>query len=606
MKDFNIQEELKKLPTSPGVYFMHNKRDEIIYVGKAINLKNRVRQYFQSSRNKTAKIQKMVSHIAWFEYIMTDSELEALILESNMIKKHQPRYNTMLKDDKNYPYIKVTVEEDFPRILMARTRKNDKAKYFGPYMSVDSVKETISLLQKIFKIRTCKQQTFRNTTRACLNYHIGQCEAPCMKKVSKEVYKKRIDKVIEFLNGKNYQEVVEVLTQNMLEASQNLDFEKAALYRDQIQSVRTIEEKQKITTSEKEDRDILAVAHEHTDAIVQVFFVRNGRLVGRDYFHIYTDVDESDAEILESFIKQFYQGSPHIPRELFLPVELNEEELIKEWLTTKRGQAVNLVVPKKGEKQRMVQLARRNAILMLSRDRDKARREHLRTLGAARDLADILRLPSAHRIEAYDISNISGFHSVGSMVVFEDGKAKNNDYRKFKIKSVEGPNDYASMEEVLTRRFEHEADDIFGAYPNLILMDGGKGQVGIAKKVLEQMNLKIPVCGMVKDDYHRTRGLYFNDVELPIDTHSEVFKLITRVQDEAHRFAIEYHRSLRGKGQIHSILDEIPGVGTVRRREIMKKYPSIDDLKVASMNDLMEIPRMNEQTAKNIYEFFRK
>ena len=602
MQNFNITEELKKLPTSPGVYLMHNDRDEIIYIGKAINLKNRVRQYFQSSRNKTAKIKKMVSHIAWFEYILTDSELEALILESNLIKEHQPRYNTMLKDDKNYPYIKVTIQEPYPRILFARERKNDKSKYFGPYTSSESVKDTILLLHKLFKIRTCNRSLPKDIgkDRPCLNHHLNQCDAPCQGLISREDYLTHINHALDFLSGKNFKEVEENLTKKMMEASNNLDFENAASYRDQLAHVKQIEQKQKITTDSNEDRDILAVAHEGTDAIVQVFFVRNGRLLGRDHFHVYTDETESKAEILEAFIKQYYAGTPYIPKELLLCEELLDEDLIEKWLTSRRGQKVSLIVPKKGEKMRMVELAKKNAFLALSKDREKSRREHLRTLGAANELAKILNIPCAHRIEAFDISNISGFHSVGSMVVFEDGKAKSHDYRKFKIHSVDGPDDYASMYEVLTRRFHHDS------HPDLILMDGGKGQVAIAKKVLSEQHLTIPVCGMVKDDHHRTRGLYFNNIELPIDTHSEVFKLITRIQDEAHRFAIEYHRSLRSKGQVHSILDEIPGIGPTRRKALMKHYPSIDEIKKATVDELTNVPGMTQTAAKNVYEFFRR
>jgi excinuclease ABC subunit C len=602
MQDFNIQDELKKLPTSPGVYLMHNNHDEIIYIGKAINLRNRVRQYFQSSRNKTAKIQKMVSHISWFEYILTDSELEALILESNLIKEHQPRYNTMLKDDKNYPYIKVTTFEDYPRILFAREQKRDHSKYFGPYTSAESVKETILLLHKLFKIRTCHRNLPKDIgkDRPCLNHHLHQCDAPCQGFITKEEYQTHIEHALDFLSGRNYKEVEEMLIQKMMKASDELDFESAATYRDQLAHVKQIEEKQKITTSTNDDRDILAVAHEESDAIVQIFFVRNGRLIGRDHFHIYTDSEETDAQILEAFIKQFYQGSPYIPRELFLSTNLEDQSLIEEWLTGCRGQKVSFVIPKKGEKLRMIELAKKNAWLVLSKDKEKVRREHLRTLGASTELAKILKIPSAHRIEAFDISNISGYHSVGSMVVFEDGKSKPHDYRKFKIRSVEGPNDYASMEEVLTRRFAHEP------FPDLVLMDGGKGQVSIAQKVLSNYNLEIPICGMVKDDHHHTRGLYFNNVELPIDTHSEVFKLITRIQDEAHRFAIEYHRSLRKKNQVHSILDEIPSIGPTRRKALMKHFSSIEEIKTATIDELTQIPEITHKAAENIYTFFHK
>lgn len=619
MKDFNIKEELKKLPASPGVYLMHNARDDIIYVGKAIVLKNRVRQYFQSSRNKSPKIVQMVSHIAWFEYIVTDSELEALVLESNLIKKYQPRYNTMLKDDKNYPYIRITIQEDYPRIMLARECKKDKAKYFGPYTSSESVRETIQLLHKLFRIRDCKQAIMAGTptaNRACLNYHMKQCDAPCQGYISKEEYAQSIAQVLDFLYGRNYHQVEDTLTHQMQEAAEKLDFETAAKYRDLLMHVKKIEEHQKITDQDMENRDILAVAMDQNNAIVQVFFVRNGRLNGRDHFYIQVNAEETPSDILNAFVKQFYNGTPTIPRELLLQHSIPDQTLIEEWLSQKKGRKVMLKVPQKGEKARLVELAYKNAQLIFSQNQEKVKREKLRTIGAAKQLSDLLGLPPVGRMEAYDISNISGFQSVGSMVVFENGKPKRNDYRKFKIKSVTGPNDYASMEEVLTRRFLHGLEEKekaknsnlvnFSNFPDLILMDGGRGQVNIAIEVLEKLHLKIPVCGMVKDDNHRTRGLYYDNIELPMDTHSEAFHLITRIQDEAHRFAIEYHRSLRNQSQVHSILDDIKGIGPARRKTLMRHYQNLDEIRQASIEELADLPGMNQSSAENVYQFFHQ
>ncbi|MBP3462063.1 MAG: excinuclease ABC subunit UvrC, partial [Tyzzerella sp.] len=567
---FHIEEELKKLPAKPGVYLMHDEKDNIIYVGKAISLKNRVRQYFQSSRNKGAKIEQMVTHIRRFEYIVTDSELEALVLECNLIKEHRPKYNTMLMDDKGYPFIKVTVNEAYPRVMLARTMQKDKAKYFGPYTSAGAVKDTIELIRKIYHIRNCNRNLPRDTgkERPCLNYHIKQCKAPCQGYITEQEYRKSIDKVIRFLNG-HYDEVLKELEAKMQEASENMEFERAIEYRELLGSVKQIAEKQKITDSRGEDRDILAVAKDAEDAVVQVFFIRGGRLIGRDHFFLRNASDSTKEELLTSFIKQFYAGSPFIPGELMLHEELEEQELLEEWLSKKREHRVHIRVPKKGEKEKLVELARKNAALVLNTDKERLKREEGRTIGAVKEIEGLLGLKDIVRMEAYDISNTSGFASVGSMVVYEKGKPKRNDYRKFKIKSVSGPDDYASMEEVLTRRFSHGMEEMeegkemgsFTAFPDLILMDGGKGQVNIALSVLEKLKLHIPVCGMVKDDNHRTRGLYYNNEEIPIDRGSEGFKLITRIQDEAHRFAIEFHRKLRSQGQVHSVLDDIPGVG---------------------------------------------
>ena len=615
MENFNIQEELKKLPGKPGVYLMHDEKDAIIYVGKAISLKNRVRQYFQSSRNKGAKIEQMVTHISRFEYIVTDSELEALVLECNLIKEHRPKYNTMLMDDKTYPFIKVTVNEPFPRVMMARRMKKDKAKYFGPYTSAGAVKDTIELIRKLYHIRSCNRSLPKDIgkERPCLNYHIHQCYAPCQGYISREEYRKSIEEVVRFLNG-NYDPILKELEEKMLDASENLEFEKAIEYRELLASVQKIAQKQKITDTAGDDRDIIAMASEGEDAVVQVFFIRGGRLIGRDHFYLKIAENDTKSEILSSFIKQFYAGTPYIPAELMLPEEIEDQEIIEEWLTTRREHKVRLRIPKKGTKEKLVELAQKNAQMVLKNDKERLKREEGRTIGAVKELEKILGLTGIIRMEAYDISNTNGFDSVGSMVVYEHGKPKRNDYRKFKIKSVQGPDDYASMNEVLTRRFEHglrERQDEsetggFQAFPDLIMMDGGRGQVNIALEVLEKLNLHIPVCGMVKDDNHRTRGLYFNNVELPIDRNSECFRLITRIQDEAHRFAITFHRQLRSKGQVHSILDDIPGVGPARRKDLMRSFENIEAIRNATVDDLKELPSMNEKSAQEVYKFFHQ
>ncbi len=617
---FNLEEELKKLPAQPGVYIMHDSRDRIIYVGKAISLKNRVRQYFQSSRNKTAKIEQMVSRIAWFEYIITDSELEALVLECNLIKEHRPRYNTMLKDDKTYPYIKVTLGEDFPRVMISRTIKKDKSKYFGPYTSAGAVKDTLELIHKLYRIRTCSRNLPRDIgkERPCLNYHIHQCDAPCQGYIGREEYLRSIAQVQDFLNG-HYDGILNMLKEKMQDASERMDFEKAIEYRDLLESVKKVAQKQKITNgNDTDDRDVIAMARDESDAVVQVFFVREGKLIGRDHFHVSIATAEDQKQILTSFVKQFYSGTPFVPREIWVQTELEDAGIISKWLETKRGQKVRIVVPQKGQKERLVELAERNAALVLSQDKEKIKREELRTIGAMNQIGQLIGLDGIRRVEAYDISNTSGMESVGSMIVYEDGRPKRSDYRKFRIKSVKGPNDYASMREVLTRRFSHGVkeskalkeqgeDQSFGSFtrfPDLLMMDGGWGQVNIALEVLNELGLKIPVCGMVKDDRHRTRGLYYNNVELPIDTHSEGFKLITRIQDEAHRFAIEYHRSLRGKDQVHSILDDIPDIGPARRKALMRSMKTLEAVKEATVEELLEIPEMNRKAAESVYRFF--
>ena len=609
---FDIQEELKKLPGKPGVYIMHDEKDAIIYVGKAISLKNRVRQYFQSSRNKGVKIEQMVTHISRFEYIVTDSELEALVLECNLIKEHRPKYNTMLMDDKTYPFIKVTVEEAYPRVMMARRMVKDKAKYFGPYTSAGAVKDTIELIRKLYHIRSCNRNLPKDIgkERPCLNYHIHQCEAPCQGYISRETYRESIQEVLHFLNG-NYDPILKELEDKMQAASEALEFEKAIEYRELLSSVQQIAQKQKITDTAGDDRDILAAALEEEDAVVQVFFIRGGRLIGRDHFYLKVAKEDTSGEILSSFVKQFYAGTPYIPAELMLPEEIEDQELVEEWLTKKRGHRVHLKVPKKGTKEKLVELAQKNAQMVLKNDKERLKREEGRTIGAVRELEKILGLQGIVRMEAYDISNTSGFNSVGSMVVYEKGRPKRNDYRKFRIKNVQGPDDYASMEEVLTRRFEHgllereeKGEGGFSSFPDLILMDGGKGQVNIALQVLDNLHLNIPVCGMVKDDNHRTRGLYYQNQELPIDRNSECFRLITRIQDEAHRFAITFHRQLRSKGQVHSILDDIPGLGPARRKDLMRNFENIEAIRNATVEELKELPSMNEKSAQEVYKFF--
>ena len=618
---FNVEEELKKLPRKPGVYIMRDDKDVILYVGKAINLHNRVRSYFRENIGRGPAIDQMVSLIARFEYIVTDSELEALVLENNLIKENSPKYNTLLKDDKTYPYIKVTVGEDYPRILFSRTMKKDKSRYFGPYTSAAAVKDTIELLNKLYQLRTCNRVLPRDIgiERPCLNYHIKQCLAPCQGYVSKEEYRQQVAGALEFLNG-NYSPILKDLEEKMKKAAEAMEFEDAARYRDLLSSVRQVSQKQKITEGVGEDKDILALYQDETEAVVQVFFFRDGKLIGREHYYMTHVPENNKPAILQDFVKQFYAGTPFIPRELMLQYEIEDAELIEKWLSERKGSRVYLKVPKIGSKEKLVELAAQNAKLVLSQDREKLKREEGRTIGAVKEISDLLQLPltGTARMEAYDISNINGFENVGSMVVYEKGKPKRSDYRKFKIKSVSGPDDYACMREVLTRRFRHgmeeskeleeqEMDQEYGSFtkfPDLILMDGGRGQVNIALSVLEELGIDIPVCGMVKDDNHRTRGLYYHNIELPIDTHSEGFKLITRIQDEAHRFAIEYHRSLRSKTQVRSVLDDIPGVGPARRKALMRHFKSLEEIRQATVEDLMEIPEMNERTAQEIVAFF--
>lgn len=676
---FDIEEELKKLPHQPGVYIMHNKHDDIIYVGKAISLRNRVRQYFRTSTKKSSKIEQMVKNISRFEYIVTDSELEALILECNLIKKHRPKYNTMLKDDKSYPFIKVTVEEDFPRVLFSRRMGKDKSRYFGPFTSAGAIKDTIELAAGIFKVRTCNKKIYdtkadfekyllniddektfpgKNNSydRACLNYHIGRCEAPCVGKISKEEYAKNVNRLIDFLSG-NQAPILKELEDKMLAASANMEFEDAAKYRDLINSINHIKEHQKITSHSFDDRDVIACATAGDEAVVQVFFIRDGKLIGREHFFLnilniindeYMEDENQNADksennenknnektdsnddltseniikkqkIITSFIKQYYGGTPYIPRELHVQYDVYDKEVLESWLKGLSGFKVSIVTPKKGDKEKMIELAFKNATMVLTKDRDKLVREQKRTVDAVTNISDILNIDYAKRIEAYDISNTSGYESVGSMIVFEDGKPKKNAYRKFKIKWVKGANDYKSLEEVLTRRFEHglkeraELDEkgmdyengSFSRFPDLIMMDGGLGQVNIALGVMKKLGLNIPISGMVKDDHHNTRGLIYREEEIPLKKSSEEFKLITRIQDEAHRFAIEFHKSLRGKKQVHSILDDIPGIGPARRKALMRRFGDIDGIRAASIDELKSVDGITETIAEEVYNFFR-
>ena len=614
--DFKIKEELKKLPHKPGVYLMRDADDTIMYVGKAVDLHKRVQSYFRTRIvGRGPQIEQMVSLVARFEYIVTDSEMEALVLENNLIKENRPRYNTMLKDDKTYPFIKVTVSEEYPRILFSRLMKKDKARYFGPFPSADAVREAIELVNKLMGLRTCNRVLPRDIgkDRPCLNYHMGYCTAPCAAgKITKEEYGDRVEKAIDFLSG-NYSAVIEDLTKKMEQASQEMRFEDAAKYRDRRNSVRVIEQKQKMTDADMEDRDIIALAKEEQDVVVQVFFVREGKIIGREHYYmkdqgVFDDEAGGSSAVLQNFVKQFYGGTPFVPRELLLQEKIPDQDMIEKWLSERRGSRVHLFVPERGTNKRLMELASQNASLILSQDKERLKREEGRTIGAVKEIAKLLDLPKLQRMEAFDISNISGFANVGSMVVFEGGKPKRSDYRKFRIQTVAGPDDYACMKEVIERRFTHGLwkQDSFSIFPDLLLMDGGRGQVNIALQVLRELNISVPVCGMVKDDNHRTRGLYYHNVELPIDTRSEGFKLITRIQDEAHRFAIEYHRSLRSKAQVHSTLDEIPGVGPARRKALMRHFASIEELREATPEKIAEVPEIPENQAKAIYEFFHK
>lgn len=618
---FDIKEELKKLPQKPGVYIMKDETDNIIYIGKAVNLKNRVRQYFQSSKNQPLKVQKMVLNIKEFEYIVTDSELEALILECNLIKKHRPKYNILLKDDKQYPYIKITINESYPRIFITRRMQKDKAKYYGPFTAGISVKEFIDLIHNLWPIRKCsKNLNIKVNERPCLNYYIGKCKAPCNRLISEQEYKIFIDNAINLLEGK-YDDIINSLEIKMNEAAANLEFEKAAELRDKINSIKRVSEKQKIINSSMNDQDVIAFASYNNEALVQIFFVRNGKVSGREHFMLDNLDSMTRNEIMTEFIKQFYSNTTFIPKEILLQEQIQDKEIIQTWLSNLKEQKVYINVPKKGEKYELVELVAKNAIITLEQFGEKMKAENRKTTIALEQIQKALQIDiKLERIESYDISNIQGFESVASMVVFENGKPKRSDYRKFKIKSVLGPNDYASMEEVITRRFVHAQEEIkklksenidinegkFSKLPDIIFMDGGKGQINVAKKVLNELNLYIPVCGMVKDDKHRTKGLLYEGQEISLQTSSEGFKLITRIQDEVHRFAIEYHRSLRSSNQLHSVLDDIANIGNIRRKALMEKFGSVDKIQQASIEELSNTDGMNKKSAESVYNFFHK
>lgn len=604
MKDFDLEEELKKLPNSPGVYIMHSKSEEILYVGKAVNLHNRVRQYFRKGygHNGSLKIASMVSQVAYFEYIVTSSEMEALVLECNLIKEHRPKYNTLMTDDKGYPYIKVTVDEKYPRVLFSHRIARDKSRYFGPFTDRSAVHDTVVLTKKLFKIRNCNKSLTRPEERPCLYYQIGQCTAPCTGLVSPEDYSKQVDAAIRFLNG-NHKEITDELVLRMKKYSEMLEFEKAAETRDLIESIKAVMEKQKVSSSTGDDKDIIAIARNDKDAVVSVFFVRDGNLLGRDNHHLSIDSGDSDIEIITDFIKQYYTSTPFIPKEIITPELPEDLELITEFLESKRGHKVYIHVPQKGEMKALIKLATDNAALVLSQDIERIKRKEKRTIGACMEIAELLGIEKASRMEAFDISHISGYNQVASMVVFENGEPHRNAYRKFRLKSIDGPDDYASMKEVLSRRFTNEKMDTL---PDVIMMDGGKGQVNTAVMVLDSLGLEIPVCGMVKDDKHRTRGLYYNNEELTFKAGSEAINMITALQDETHRFAITYHKLLRSKEQVHSILDEIEGIGPKRRKALLLHFKNIEAIKSASIEDLTSAPGMNRAAAEKVYEFFNK
>lgn len=601
---FDIEAELKKIPNHPGVYIMHSANDDILYVGKAINLHNRVRQYFQSGHghNNSPKIARMVEQIAYFEYILTASEMEALVLECNLIKEYRPKYNTLMTDDKGYPYIRITVEETFPRLMYSHTMKRDKSKYFGPYTNARAVHDTIELLNKLYKLRTCNKRLPQDIgkDRPCLYYQIGQCTAPCNGMISAEEYRKNIDCAISFLNG-NYKDIVSELRERMKQYAGEMEFEKAAEMRDLIESIRHITDKQQMSKSSAEDRDLIAYAANETDIVVTVFFVRDGKLLGREHHHMSGNMQDAPGEILSAFLEQFYSGTPYLPKEILVQTEVQDTALLEKYLSERRGNQVRIIVPQRGDKHKLLQLAQENAELVLKQDMERIKRQEKRTVGAAKEIAEILGIPSADRMEAFDISNISGCLSVASMVVFEHGRPKKNAYRKFRLTTVTGPDDYASMKEVLSRRFTDEKLNIM---PDVIMMDGGKGQVNVALMVLDSLGLDIPVCGMVKDDNHRTRGLYYNNEEVKFPKGSEAMLMVTALQDEAHRFAIEYHKQLRRQNQVRSILDEIPGVGPARRKALLKHFRDVESIREATPEQLEQVPEIPKSTAKYIYEFF--
>ncbi len=617
---FDFQHQLKILPDKPGVYIMKNSLGEVIYVGKAKVLKNRVRQYFQNSKNHSEKVRAMVKNIAEFEYIVTDSEMEALILECNLIKKYSPRYNIALKDDKFYPFIKITTNEDFPRVYVTRNFAKDGNRYFGPYTNGTAVYEVMGLIKKLFPLRTCKKAIVEGgePTRACLNYHINLCKAPCAGYISKAEYWEMIDEIINILNGTDTS-IIKKLKLEMEKAAEELEFEKAAKIRDRILAIELISEKQKMFTVKEGDEDFIDLYTDEKDGCAQVFFVREGKVTGREHFMIENISDDPVKEVISSFIASFYGGTAQIPKTIYVPEEIEDQEVIEKFLTEKRGSKVWIKVPKKGDKKNLLDMVRNNAKIMLDQFKEKMVEEKELNKSALTELADVLGLDSLPvRIEAYDISNIQGVDSVGTMVVFENGKAKNSDYRRFKIKSVKGPNDYESMREILSRRFSHGLEEVnkikernleyskgkFCIFPDLIMMDGGKGQVNIALEVLKDFGIEIPVCGLVKDHKHRTRGIIFNNEEILIRRGSGLMNLITRVQDEVHRYAITYHRSLRDKRTLHSILEDIPRIGEKRRRNLLMKFGSIDNIKKASMEELLDTPGIDKRAAESIKQYF--
>jgi excinuclease ABC subunit C len=615
---FNIDEELKKLPDEPGVYIMKDEKGEIIYVGKAINLKKRVRQYFQSSRSNSPKVNAMVRHIREFEYIIVDNEVEALILEANLIKKHKPKYNILLRDDKQYPYIKIT-NEKYPRVIKTRKVQKDGAKYFGPYPSAYAVNDTLDIIRNLYPIRTCKINFDKSDKkyRPCLNYYIGRCLGPCRGDVDHDKYMEMIDEIIMFLSGKE-DKLIEIIEERMRKASENLDFESAAKYRDQINSLKLILEKQKVVSSNMLDQDIIGMARGVEEVCIQVFFIRSGKIVGREHFILSDTFEEDKREILSSFIKQFYLGTAYVPKEILIEEEIEDMDAISQWLSEKRGNKVTIRVPKRGEKSQLMEMVKKNAMDMLNQYGDRFLREKEKNEKPLMRLQDILGLDEMpNRIEAYDISNISGIYSVGSMVVFENGTPKKSDYRRFRIKSTTTPDDYKSMKEILKRRFTRglrereivEDSQIslegFSLFPDLIMIDGGKGQVNAALEVLEELNLKIPVCGLVKDDFHKTRGIIYNNKEIQLDKDSPEFKLIYRIQEEAHRFAISYHRSLRSKEMLKSELDDIKGIGQKRKAALLKHFKSVDNIKKASVEELAQVDGMNKKIAEELYNYFR-
>ena len=617
-KTFDIKEELKKLPDAPGVYIMHDKDDVIIYIGKAKSLTKRVHQYFQASHNEGIKKKQMVEHIDHFEYIVTDSELEALVLECNLIKEHTPKYNTMLRDDKTYPYIKVTLGEDYPRVLFSRQMKKDKSRYFGPYTSASAVKSSIDLINKIYKLRTCNRLPRDiGADRPCLNYHIHQCSAPCQGYVTKEEYAISVKGAIDFLNG-DYEQTIKALSDKMLKASESMEFEKAAEYRDLINSVKQVAQKQKITNADGEDKDIIALANDDTDAVVQVFFIRNGKLIGRDHFHVRVGSEEAADDVLNNFVKQFYSGTPFIPREVMLQSEIEDMAVLEQWLSEKRGRRVNIKVPQKGMKEKLVELAYKNALLVLSQDKERIKREEGRTIGAVKEIEGLLGLHGLNRMEAYDISNINGFETVGSMIVYEKGKPKKSDYRKFKLRTVTGPDDYASMHEVLTRRFTHGMEEqkqlekdgspqeigSFNRFPDIIMMDGGRGQVNICLQVLSELGLDIPVCGMVKDDFHKTRALTDGENELSIAGEQAVYMLIYKIQEEVHRFVFGAATRGKRKKMRKSSLEEIPGIGAKKAKALLQFPGGLAALRVAEPGELEWISGINKKDAQAVYRYF--